>query len=60
MFFAIVYCWLVALERGLMNPLQAFFLIDGNACAGHQKPACGKLCLGITAISRLPCSVPWA
>ena len=50
MFLAIVNRRLIALEGGLVNPLQAFFLINGNACAGHQKPACGELCLGITAI----------
>lgn len=26
---------LIALEGGLVYPLQAFFLINGNACAGH-------------------------
>ena len=50
MFLAIVNCWLIALEGGLVNPLQALLLIDGNARAGHQKPACGELCLGIAAI----------
>ena len=60
MFFAIVYCWLVALERGLVNPLQALLLIDGYAGASHQEPACGKLCLGITAIRSqlIPLSIP--
>ena len=48
MLLAIVYCWLIALEGGLVNPLQPFLFIDRYACAGHQKPACGKLCLGIT------------
>ena len=52
MLLAIVYCWLIALEGGLVNPLQPFLFIDRYACAGHQKPACGKLCLGITAIGR--------
>ena len=50
MFLTIVNRRLIALEGGLVNPFQAFLLIDGNACAGHQKPACGELCLSITAI----------
>ena len=50
MFLTIVYCGLIALEGSLVNPLQALLLIDGYACAGHQKPACGKLCPGIAAI----------
>ena len=50
MLFTVVDCGLIALESGLVNPLQALLFIDGNACTGHQKPACGKLCLGITAI----------
>jgi hypothetical protein len=52
-FLAIVDGWLVALEGGFVNPLQAFLLIEGNTIARHVKPADGKLCLGITAISRL-------
>ena len=52
MFLAIVNCWLIALEGGLVNPLQAFLLIDGNACAGHQKPACGKP-LGIVYVNSM-------
>ena len=50
MLLAIVNRWLVALERSLVNPLQAFALVFGNTCASHQEPACGKLCLGITSI----------
>ena len=50
MFLAIVNCWLISLEGGLVYPLQAFFLINGNACASHQEPACGELCLSITTI----------
>ena len=50
MFLAIVNCGLIALESGLVNPFQAFLLINGYSCAGHQKPACSKLCLSITAI----------
>jgi hypothetical protein len=52
MFLAIVNRWLIALEGGLMNPFQAPLFIDGYACAGHQEPACSKLCLGIAAIGR--------
>ena len=54
MFLTIVNCRLIALEGGLMNPLQALLFIDGYACAGHQEPACGKLCLGIAAIHLPP------
>ena len=50
MLLAIVNSRLIALEGGLVNPLQALFLINGNACAGHQEPACGELCLSIAAI----------
>jgi len=49
---AIVNRGLIALEGSLVNPFQAFLFIDGNACAGYQEPACGKLCLGIAAIGR--------
>ena len=52
MFLTIVNRGLIALEGGLVNPLQAFLFIDGYACASHQKPARGELCLGITAIGR--------
>ena len=60
MLLAIVNRWLVALERSLVNPLQAFALIFGNTCASHQEPACSKLCLGITSIGcqLIPLSVP--
>ena len=60
MFLAIVNCRLITLEGGLVNPFQTFFLINGYACAGHQKPACGKLCLGITSICSqfIPLSIP--
>ena len=50
MFLTIVDGRLIALECGLVNPLQTLALILRNACACHQKPACGKLCLGIAAI----------
>ena len=50
MLLAIVNSRLIALEGGLVYPLQALLLIDGYAGASHQEPACGKLCLGITAI----------
>ena len=52
MLLAIVNCRLIALEGGLVNPFQAFLFIDGTACAGHQKPACGELCLSIASIGR--------
>ena len=52
MFLTIVNSWLIALERGLVNPLQALALILWDTCAGHQEPACSKLCLGIATISR--------
>ena len=60
MLLAIVNCWLVALERGFMNPLQALALVLWYTCAGHQEPACGELCLGIAAIGRqlIPLSIP--
>ena len=50
MLLTIVYCWLVALERSLVNPLQTLALILWNASSCHQEPACGKLCLGITTV----------
>ena len=50
MFLTIVNRGLIAWEGGLVNPLQAFLFIDGYACASHQKPACGELCLSIAAI----------
>ena len=52
MLLTIVDCGLIALEGGLVNPLQTLALVLWNACACHQKPACGKLCLGIAAIGR--------
>ena len=51
MFLTIVDGRLIALERGLVNPLQPLALILWNSCASHQEPACGKLCLGVPAIS---------
>ena len=50
MFLTIVDGWLIALEGGLVNPLQSLALILRNARASHQEPACGELCLGITTI----------
>ena len=50
MFLAIVNCWLIALEGGLVNPFQTLALVLWNACASHQEPACGKLCLGISTV----------
>ena len=51
MFLAIVDGWLEPLKCCLVNPLQALALILGNTRASHQKPACGKLRLGIATIS---------
>jgi len=51
MFLAIVDGGLESLKGCFVNPLQALALIFGNARASHQKPASGKLCLGITTIS---------
>ena len=51
MFLAIVDGGLESLKGCLLNPLQALALILGNARASHQKPTCGKLCLGIATIS---------
>ena len=53
MFLAIVNCRLIALEGGLVNPLQAFLFIDRYASAGHQEPACGKLSLGIVYVNSM-------
>ena len=50
MLFTIVNCRLIALEGGLVNPLQALTFIFGNTCTSHQEPACGKLCLGIATV----------
>ena len=41
---------LIALERGLVNPLQALSFIFENARASHQEPASSELCLCIAAI----------
>ena len=60
MFLAIVDGWLIALEGGLVNPLQSLALILRNARASHQEPSCGKLSLSITAIGcqLIPLSTP--
>lgn len=50
MLLAIVYSGLKSLKGGFVNPFQPLVLILGNACASHQKPACGKLCLGIATV----------
>ena len=50
MLLAILNCWLIALERSLVNPFYAFALVLWDTCAGHQEPACSKLCLGIATI----------
>ena len=50
MFLAVVDGGLESLKRCLVNPLQALALVLGHTRAGHQKPPCGKLCLGITAV----------
>ena len=50
MFLAVVDGRLIALERGLVNPLQTLALVLRHTCASHQKPACSKLCLGIASI----------
>ena len=50
MLLTVVNSRLESLKGGLVNPLQPLALILGNACASHQKPARGKLCLGITAV----------
>ena len=60
MFLTIVDGRLIALERGLVNPLQALALILWNACASHQEPASSELRLGITTIGCqfIPLSTP--
>ncbi len=60
MLLTVVNSRLESLKGGLVNPLQPLVFVLWNACTGHQKPACGKLCLGITAISRqlVPLSIP--
>ena len=59
-FLAVIDGWLVALEGGLVNPLQALALILWNACASHQEPASSELRLGITTIGCqfIPLSTP--
>ena len=52
MFLTIVNRGLIALEGGLVNPLQAFLFIDRYACAGHQKAACGEP-LGIVYVNSM-------
>ena len=52
MFLAIVNWRLIALEGGLVNPLQALLLINRNTVFGHVEPADGELCLSIAAIGR--------
>ena len=47
---AVVNSGLIALERGLVNPLQALAFVFRNACTRHQEPACGELCLGIATV----------
>ena len=50
MLLTVVNSRLESLKGGLVNPLQPFALILGNTRASHQKPACGKLCMGIATI----------
>ena len=50
MLFTIVDGGPESLKGCLVNPLQPLALIFGNACASHQEPASGKLCLGIATV----------
>ena len=50
MLLAIVNRRLIALECGLVNPLQALALVLRNTCASHQESACSELCLSITTV----------
>ena len=52
MFLAVVDGGLESLKRSLVNPFQSHALVLGNACASHQEPPSGKLCLGIATVSR--------
>ena len=62
MLLAIVNRGLIALEGGLVNPLQAFFLINGNACATLVADSKVVHRLGVTLVGLLTiaiCLVPF-